>query len=105
MTAILQYDPAGEPSEYVHRVGRTARLGQGGEALMLLLPSERGYIDLMAQRGVALRVRLPPAGGGGGGCLGKGSCCHEPGLKVWVRRPGVGACFEPIAEASSAYIR
>jgi hypothetical protein len=28
VTAILQHDPAGEPSEYVHRVGRTARLGQ-----------------------------------------------------------------------------
>jgi hypothetical protein len=56
VTAILQYDPAGEPAEYVHRVGRTARLGQGGEALMLLLPGERGYVELMAERGVALKV-------------------------------------------------
>lgn len=56
VTTILQYDPAGEPAEYVHRVGRTARLGQGGEALMLLLPSERGYVELMSQRGVVLKV-------------------------------------------------
>jgi hypothetical protein len=36
---------------------------QGGEALMLLLPAERGYVELLAQRGVALQAR----GGGEGG--------------------------------------
>lgn len=60
VTTILQYDPAGEPAEYVHRVGRTARMGQQGEALLFLLPSEAPYVQLLQQRGVALS-REPPA--------------------------------------------
>jgi ATP-dependent RNA helicase DDX31/DBP7 len=90
VTSIIQYDPAGEPSEYVHRVGRTARLGQRGEALMLLLPSERGYVDLMAGRGVALKVR----GGGavwaarGAGRTGLGPCL--PACLALTLLPGRG---------------
>lgn len=42
---ILQYDPPNETAEYVHRVGRTARKGMKGSALLFLLPSERGYLD------------------------------------------------------------
>ena len=36
---IIQYDPADDPKEYIHRVGRTARGEKGaGRALMFLLP-------------------------------------------------------------------
>jgi len=45
VTAIIQFDPPGTAEEYVHRVGRTARLGQSGEALLFIQPAERGYID------------------------------------------------------------
>ena len=34
---------------YVHRVGRTARMGQQGEAVLFLLPSEAAYLDQLAQ--------------------------------------------------------
>jgi ATP-dependent RNA helicase DDX31/DBP7 len=44
---IVQYDPPSEPSEYIHRVGRTARLGHTGRALMFLMPSEIAYADLL----------------------------------------------------------
>jgi ATP-dependent RNA helicase DDX31/DBP7 len=33
--------------DYVHRVGRTARLGKAGEASLFLLPSEMDYLDIL----------------------------------------------------------
>lgn len=56
VSSIIQYDPPGEAAEYVHRVGRTARMGAHGEALLFLLPSERQYADLLADQGVSLQV-------------------------------------------------
>ncbi|KAL4427451.1 hypothetical protein ABPG77_000740 [Micractinium sp. CCAP 211/92] len=55
VTDIVQFDPPGEAAEYVHRVGRTARLGSRGDALLFLLPSERGYVEHLAAHGVVLR--------------------------------------------------
>eukprot|EP00823_Brevimastigomonas_motovehiculus_P005855 TRINITY_DN4485_c0_g1_i1.p1 TRINITY_DN4485_c0_g1~~TRINITY_DN4485_c0_g1_i1.p1 ORF type:complete len:726 (+),score=198.23 TRINITY_DN4485_c0_g1_i1:79-2178(+) len=47
---ILQYDPAPDPKEYIHRVGRTARgEGRKGKALLFLLPQEIGYLKHLAQ--------------------------------------------------------
>lgn len=45
---ILQYDPPCETADYVHRVGRTARRGLGGSALLFLLPSEANYTQLLS---------------------------------------------------------
>lgn len=45
---ILQYDPPCETADYVHRIGRTARKGLAGSALMFLLPSEAPYVALLA---------------------------------------------------------
>lgn len=44
---IVQYDPPDDPRNYIHRVGRTARAGQSGKALMLLLPEEIGYLKYL----------------------------------------------------------
>ena len=41
----------------MHRVGRTARMGSAGEALLFLLPSEAGYVSMLAARGVALQAQ------------------------------------------------
>ncbi|KAM3576275.1 hypothetical protein VYU27_001807 [Nannochloropsis oceanica] len=49
---IVQYDPPTEAAEYVHRVGRTARRGRKGHALLFLLPSEQGYLDVLKKRGI-----------------------------------------------------
>jgi ATP-dependent RNA helicase DDX31/DBP7 len=51
---IIQYDPPTEPQEYVHRAGRTARLGRRGDALLFLTPDEVGYVEFLAQRGLQL---------------------------------------------------
>lgn len=58
VSTIIQYDPAGDPAEYVHRVGRTARMGQQGEALLFLLPSEMPYVQLLQQSGVQLSQQI-----------------------------------------------
>lgn len=38
---VLQFDCPEDADTYIHRVGRTARYKEGGEALLLLLPSEK----------------------------------------------------------------
>ena len=50
---ILQYDPPCEISDYVHRVGRVARAGQAGHSLLMLLPSERSFLDVLESKGVS----------------------------------------------------
>lgn len=37
---VLQFDCPEDADTYIHRVGRTARYKEGGEALLVLLPSE-----------------------------------------------------------------
>ncbi|CAG8609534.1 190_t:CDS:2, partial [Racocetra fulgida] len=44
---IIQYDPPTDLKDYVHRVGRTARLGKKGDAILFLLPSEIEYIHVL----------------------------------------------------------
>lgn len=44
---IVQYTSPTTPSEYVHRVGRTARVGTTGSALLFLLPSELHFVSML----------------------------------------------------------
>jgi ATP-dependent RNA helicase DDX31/DBP7 len=44
---IVQYDVPSDPKSYIHRIGRTARIGASGDALLFLLPSERPYVDIL----------------------------------------------------------
>uniref|UniRef100_A0A6P6Y8I6 ATP-dependent RNA helicase n=1 Tax=Dermatophagoides pteronyssinus TaxID=6956 RepID=A0A6P6Y8I6_DERPT len=43
---ILQLAAPSDPDDYVHRVGRTARVGHAGSALLLLDPSELAFADV-----------------------------------------------------------
>eukprot|EP00741_Cyanophora_paradoxa_P002650 tig00000615_g2571.t1 len=52
---IVQYDTPGEVKEYVHRVGRTARAGKAGEAVLFLMPHEEDYAELLSRAGVNIR--------------------------------------------------
>lgn len=52
---IVQFDPPDDPREYIHRVGRTARAGAAGRALLLLLPEELGFIKFLKQAKVAIK--------------------------------------------------
>ena len=51
---IVQFDPTDDPREYIHRVGRTARAGGRGKALLFLLPSELGFLRYLKQAKVPL---------------------------------------------------
>ena len=42
---LLQYNTPGNPADYVHRVGRTARIGLKGQALLFLTPAEVDFVD------------------------------------------------------------
>jgi ATP-dependent RNA helicase DDX18/HAS1 len=46
---IIQFDPPDDPTKYIHRVGRTARAGLCGNALMFLLPSEKLFLKYLFQ--------------------------------------------------------
>lgn len=51
---IVQYDPPDDPKEYIHRVGRTARAGGRGRALLFLLPEELGFLKYLKHAKVPL---------------------------------------------------
>ncbi|KAI9319299.1 P-loop containing nucleoside triphosphate hydrolase protein [Dichotomocladium elegans] len=51
---IIQYDPPVDIRDYVHRAGRTARLGQSGNATIFLLPSEMEYVEMLKAQGLSV---------------------------------------------------
>ncbi|PNS18797.1 hypothetical protein CAC42_5336 [Sphaceloma murrayae] len=45
---VLEYDPPFSRDEHLHRIGRTARAGRDGRAMIFLLPgSEEGYVSIL----------------------------------------------------------
>ncbi|KAK8161099.1 ATP-dependent RNA helicase DBP7 [Phyllosticta citrichinensis] len=45
---VIEYDPAFSADDHLHRIGRTARAGRDGRALIFLQPgSEEGYVTLL----------------------------------------------------------
>ncbi|XP_071934456.1 DEAD-box ATP-dependent RNA helicase 18-like isoform X2 [Coffea arabica] len=57
---IVQYDPPQDPNVFIHRVGRTARLGRQGNAIVFLLPKEEAYVEFLRLRRVPLEERKSP---------------------------------------------
>lgn len=51
--ATVQVDPPSDTDVYVHRVGRAARLGQDGEAVLFLQPREVEYATVLSELGVS----------------------------------------------------
>jgi len=54
---IVQLAAPKDPAFFVHRVGRTARAGRTGGALLFVTSEEQSYVDLLRGRGVPLRER------------------------------------------------
>lgn len=49
MDWVLQWDPPSNAAAFVHRVGRTARQGCEGNALIMLTPSESAYVEFLTK--------------------------------------------------------
>ncbi|CAM8982423.1 unnamed protein product [Rhodiola kirilowii] len=54
---ILQYDPPQNPNDFIHRVGRTARMGKQGSAIFYLLPKEEAYVEFLRIRRIPLQQK------------------------------------------------
>ncbi|KAF9492663.1 DEAD-domain-containing protein [Pleurotus eryngii] len=53
---VIQVDAPEDADTYIHRVGRTARYGSAGKALMFLLPSEeQGMLGLLEAKGITVK--------------------------------------------------
>ena len=57
---VVQVDAPQDPSQFVHRVGRSARAGRQGLSLLLLTEKEESYVDLLSNRQVYVQ-ELPKA--------------------------------------------
>uniref|UniRef100_A0A3P9A3H2 ATP-dependent RNA helicase n=1 Tax=Esox lucius TaxID=8010 RepID=A0A3P9A3H2_ESOLU len=59
---VLQFDCPEDANTYIHRVGRTARYKEGGEALLVLLPSEeQGMLSQLQEKKVPIdRIQVNP---------------------------------------------
>ncbi len=81
---VVEYDPAFSVADHLHRIGRTARAGRPGKAVLFLQPGcEEGYVSLLRsssssaiasqlyeeilQKGLASAVELPAESGDGDG--------------------------------------
>ena len=50
----IQFDAPTDPSQYIHRVGRSARAGKRGRSLIFLTPKEESFVDFLKLRKVPL---------------------------------------------------
>ncbi|XP_070845754.1 ATP-dependent RNA helicase DDX55 [Chaetodon trifascialis] len=57
---VLQYDPPSSASAFVHRCGRTARIGNEGNALVFLLPMEESYVNFLSINQKCPLQMMPP---------------------------------------------
>lgn len=57
---IVQFDAPVDPKDYVHRVGRTARAGAAGQAVLFLRPHERGFLYMLQRQFNFYSRRLEP---------------------------------------------
>ncbi|EFJ40203.1 hypothetical protein VOLCADRAFT_108284 [Volvox carteri f. nagariensis] len=66
---VVQLDPPQDPAAFVHRVGRTARMGRQGSALAYLQPHEEPYLEFLRLRKIPITEtsQLPPTSGRGEG--------------------------------------
>ncbi|EAS01115.2 DEAD-box ATP-dependent RNA helicase (macronuclear) [Tetrahymena thermophila SB210] len=52
---ILQIDPPQDPSFYIHRIGRTARKGKSGKAIILIEKHEEAFVEFLRIKNVEIQ--------------------------------------------------
>ncbi len=60
---VIQFDPPSNAEAFVHRCGRTARIGNRGSAVVFLLPTEDAYVNFIElnQKATLTPMDGPPA--------------------------------------------
>lgn len=53
---VIHYEAPSSVEQYVHRAGRSGRLGQNGRSYLFLLESEKEFIRVLAEQGCVLEV-------------------------------------------------
>lgn len=56
----IQFDPPQDPDHFVHRAGRTARMGKPGNAFVFLQPHEEAYVEFLRRRSVPVESDESP---------------------------------------------
>ncbi|CAJ1434901.1 unnamed protein product, partial [Effrenium voratum] len=85
---VVNFDPANNTEDYVHRIGRTGRAGAKGYAITFMTsqdaPKARGIVEVMERTNQEISPDLlrlagtAPAGGGRRGKGGKGGRGRSP---------------------------
>ena len=57
ITCVVQFSPPLDEASYVHRTGRTARMGRRGLSLLFLSPHEESFVTYLASLGLHLQRR------------------------------------------------
>ncbi|TPX09071.1 uncharacterized protein E0L32_001667 [Thyridium curvatum] len=97
---VVEYDPAFAVADHVHRIGRTARAGRPGKAVLFLMPGcEEGYVSLLGaqaapqlydavlQKALATPVEFPVATGAGAGARSTDEAESARGKRLtWTSR-------------------
>lgn len=52
---IVQYDSPVDPRTFIHRIGRTARMGKQGKSVVFLMPQELEYVAFMELQNVPMQ--------------------------------------------------
>jgi ATP-dependent RNA helicase DeaD len=88
VTLVVNFDIPPDPEYYVHRIGRTGRLGKSGEAITFVNPREMRElkaIERATRRGAGRRRRAgardAAAGGAAAGRPGEGRRRAVPGAR------------------------
>jgi superfamily II DNA/RNA helicase len=81
ITHVVNFDPPEDGKAYVHRVGRTARAGRGGEGITFVMPDQRADVRQIAKE-LNLHAEWRDAG------LGDADVAYRPGsARPRPRRP------------------
>lgn len=55
---VVHFDIPKEHSNIVHRSGRTARNGESGDSVVLLMPNEKSFVDFLKLKGVTMEEAM-----------------------------------------------
>jgi ATP-dependent RNA helicase RhlE len=81
---VVNFDLPTESETYIHRIGRTARMGKSGQALSLVMPDELVYLRGIERKlGMSLQRATVPGFG-----VPEGAGRQPQGLERQIKRNG-----------------